>query len=121
MKRLHFPFLLFFVCTNILGAVALSACDTNTPGTPTKPDNALEIIFAYSSEKKPWIEPLAAKFNSEHHTLPGDNRPIYIKAQVCGQRHGRAADRGQVAPTHRLVAVQLALEVRARTSRPTRS
>src|SRR6266550_4660162 len=82
VKRLHFPFLLFFVCTNILGAVALSACDTNTPGTPTKPDNAIEIVFGYSSEKKPWIEPLAAKFNGENHKLPGDNRPIFITAQV---------------------------------------
>ena len=53
-KRLRFPFLLLFVCTNLLGVIALSACDTNTPGTPTKPENAIEVTFAYSSEKQPW-------------------------------------------------------------------
>lgn len=75
-------FALFFVFTNLLGAISLSACDNGSNGTPTKPDNALEITFAYSSEKKPWIEPLAAKFNGEKHKLPGDNRPIFINASV---------------------------------------
>src|SRR3954464_3243035 len=82
VRRLRFPFLLLFVCTNLLGVIALSACDTNTPGTPNRPENAIDVTFAYSSEKQPWVEPLSAKFNSEQHKLPGDNRPIYITAQV---------------------------------------
>ncbi|HEY7413563.1 MAG TPA: substrate-binding domain-containing protein, partial [Ktedonobacteraceae bacterium] len=81
-RRFRSPVLFLFICSNLLSALALSACDSGTPGTPTKPSNALEVLFAYSSEKKPWIEPLAAKFNSEQHKLPGDNRPIYITAQV---------------------------------------
>jgi Ca-activated chloride channel family protein len=85
VKRFRFPFFLFYVFANVLGVAALAACDSGTPGasgTPTKPNNALEVVFAYSSEKQPWIDPLAARFNSEKHTLPGDNRPIYITAQV---------------------------------------
>ena len=81
-KRLQSPFLLLFVCINLFGVIALSACDSNTQGTPTKPENAIEVTFAYSSEKQPWIDPLAAKFNGEQHKMPGDNRPIYITAQV---------------------------------------
>jgi Ca-activated chloride channel family protein len=80
--RLRLPFVALFVFTNLLGVIALSACDSDTPGTPTKPENAVEVTFAYSSEKQPWIEPLAAKFNSEKHKLPGDDRPIFITAQV---------------------------------------
>ena len=85
------PFLLLFVCTNMLGVIALSACDT-TSGTPTKPENAIEVTFAYSSEKQPWIDPLAAKFNSEQHKVPGDNRPIYITAQVWDSGKVSSAD-----------------------------
>jgi Ca-activated chloride channel homolog len=75
------PFLLFFVFTNILATIGLAACDSSN-GTPTKPDNAIEVSFAYSSEKQPWIDPLATKFNGERHTMPGDNRPIFVKAFV---------------------------------------
>ena len=82
VKRLQFPFSILFICTNLLAVLALAACDSDTQGTPTKPENAIEVTFAYSSEKKPWIEPLAAKFNSAKHTLPGDNRPIFINASV---------------------------------------
>ncbi|MEO8286355.1 MAG: substrate-binding and VWA domain-containing protein [Chloroflexota bacterium] len=82
VKRLQFPFSILFICTNLLTVLALAACDSDTQGTPTKPENAIEVTFAYSSEKKPWIEPLAAKFNSAKHTLPGDNRPIFINASV---------------------------------------
>ena len=82
-KGLQFPFLLLFVLSNVLGVVSLAACDSGNPdATPTKPDNAIEVTFAYSSEKKPWIEPLAAQFNKERRTLPGDRRPIYINAFV---------------------------------------
>jgi Ca-activated chloride channel family protein len=75
------PFVLFFVFANLLTSIALVACDS-TSGTPTEPSNAIEVTFAYSSEKQPWIDPLAAKFNSERHTMPGDNRPIFVKAFV---------------------------------------
>lgn len=85
-RGMPFPFLLFFVLTNVLGVVSLAACDTGGTtggnGTPTKPKDGIEVSFAYSSEKKPWIEPLAAQFNKERHTLPGDKRPIFINAYV---------------------------------------
>src|SRR5436190_10452611 len=81
VTRMPSPFFLLSVSTNMLGVIAISACDT-TSGTPTKPQNAIEVTFAYSSEKQPWIDPLAAKFNGEQHKMPGDNRPIYITAQV---------------------------------------
>src|SRR3954470_23319696 len=90
VKRLRFPFLLLFVCTNLFGVIALSACDSNTQGTPTKPQNAIEVTFAYSSEKQPWIDPLAAQFNREKHTLPNDNRPIYINAFVADSGTARS-------------------------------
>jgi Ca-activated chloride channel family protein len=81
-RRVQMPFVFFFVFANILATIALAACDSNS-GTPTEPSNAVEVTFAYSSEKQPWIDPLATKFNGEHHTLPGSNQPIYIKAFVA--------------------------------------
>src|SRR3954468_12551898 len=63
MARARVPLLLFLVVSNALGAFALSGCDPGGPSnaTPAPASNALEIKFAYSSEKKPWIEPLAAQ------------------------------------------------------------
>jgi Ca-activated chloride channel family protein len=81
-RRVQMPFVFFFVFANILATIALAACDSSS-GTPTEPSNAVEVTFAYSSEKQPWIDPLATKFNGEHHTLPGSNQPIYIKAFVA--------------------------------------
>ena len=80
-RRLNLPLLVLFLCSTFIAPFALAACDDSN-STPTKPDNAIEISFAYSSEKKPWIEPLAAKFNGERHKLPGSDRPIYINATV---------------------------------------
>src|SRR3954467_5420826 len=75
----------------VLGLLT-TACDLSAiqPGssTPTpggvvpKPSNAREITMAYSSEKKPFIEPLAAQFNAAKHTLPGDTRPIYVTTSI---------------------------------------
>ncbi len=85
----------------VLGLLT-TACDLNTlnPGstTPTpgggpKPANALEITMAYSSEKKPFIEPLAAQFNAAKHTLPGDKRPIYVTTSIVDS----GAARSQIA------------------------
>jgi len=86
-RRLPFILLALFVLTNVL-----TACDPggSSSGTPTKPKDAIEVTFAYSSEKKPWIEPLAAQFNKERHTLPGDNRPIYINAFVVDSGTARS-------------------------------
>ncbi len=87
--RIRLPFLAIFVAGNLLAI--LSACDlNNSDATPTKPDNAMEVDFAYSSEKQPWIDPLAAQFNRERHTLPGDKRPIYIKAFVVDSGTARS-------------------------------
>src|SRR3954449_10121180 len=66
----------------------LSACDipgggSTTPGTTDKPSNALVVDFAYSSEKKPFLDPLVARFNAARHTLPNDKRPIWINAYVA--------------------------------------
>ncbi len=92
VARARLPLLLFFVISNTLAAFAVSGCDTAGPsnGTPAPASNALEIKFAYSSEKKPWIEPLAAQYNKEKHTLPGDNRPIYINAFVADSGTARS-------------------------------
>jgi Ca-activated chloride channel family protein len=78
--------------SNVLAALSLAACDiaTSPDATPEKPSNAIEVSFAYSSEKKPWIEPLAAQFNRERHTLPGDRRPIYINAFVVDSGTARS-------------------------------
>ena len=93
---------------SLLFSVFLAACDLDNPGgstTPTpglgpKPDNALEVTMAYSSEKRPFIEPLAAEFNKARHTLPGDNRPIYINAEVVDSGTARTEiAAGRLKPT----------------------
>ncbi|MEO5953397.1 MAG: VWA domain-containing protein [Chloroflexia bacterium] len=81
-RRFNFPFLALFMLATLLAPFLLAACDGSN-STPTKPDNALEVKIAYSSEKKPWIEPLAAKFNGERHKIPGTDTPIYINAYVA--------------------------------------
>jgi hypothetical protein len=48
--RASLPLIALFILTNIL-----VACDSGGSSNRGKPDNALEITFAYSSEKKPWI------------------------------------------------------------------
>jgi Ca-activated chloride channel family protein len=85
-RRLPFLLLALFVLTNVLTACSPGG-DSDTPG---KPKDAIEVTFAYSSEKKPWIEPLAAQFNKERHTLPGDNRPIFINAFVVDSGTARS-------------------------------
>ncbi|HUP27885.1 MAG TPA: VWA domain-containing protein [Chloroflexia bacterium] len=90
-KRLHSPVVLLFLVSNLVLLVGASACDnTNTSGPIEKPKDAIEVKFAYSSEKKPWIEPLAAKFNAARHTLPGDKRPIYVDAFVADSGTARS-------------------------------
>jgi Ca-activated chloride channel family protein len=93
---------------SLLLSVLLAACDLDNPGgsgTPTpglgpKPDNALEVTMAYSSEKLPFIQPLAAAFNQARHTLPGDNRPIYINAEVVDSGTARTEiAAGRLKPT----------------------
>lgn len=61
-------------------------------GTPVVqvPNNAIQITMAYSSEKKPWIDPLATRFNQEQHKDPSTGRPIYVNAVVVDS--GTAAD-----------------------------
>jgi Ca-activated chloride channel family protein len=56
--------------------------------------------MAYSSEKKPWIEPLAEKFNRERHIAPGTDRPIWVAATVVdsGTARKQIAD-GTLKPT----------------------
>ena len=78
------PVLLLFVAANLLSSVALSGCNptrNSAEATPAPPKDAVEVKFAYSSEKKPWIEPLAAQFNKEKHTVPGS------KLQSNGKNH----------------------------------
>src|SRR5436190_3711267 len=84
-KSLRLPFIALLIVSNLLGSLALAGCDINSSSdsTPTKPDNAVEVKFAYSSEKQPWIEPLAAQYNREKHKLPGSNKPIFINAFVA--------------------------------------
>jgi hypothetical protein len=53
-RVLRSPAFAVFLIFNMLSALALSACTFDQPGTPTKPDNAVVVSFAYSSEKKPW-------------------------------------------------------------------
>ena len=104
VKSLH----ILLVLSLALGFLA-SACDltainpggaTPTPGSGPKPANALEITMAYSSEKEPFIKPLAAQFNAAKHTLPGSNRPIYVTATVVdsGVARSQIAD-GSLKPT----------------------
>lgn len=103
-KSLH----ILVVLSLALGLLT-SACDltmintggaTPTPGAGPKPANALEITMAYSSEKEPFIRPLAAQFNAAKHTLPGSNRPIYVTATVVdsGVARSQIAD-GSLKPT----------------------
>lgn len=99
--RLRAPTVLLFIVSNVLGLLALAACDLGGSNeTPTKPDNALEITMAYSSEKKPWIEPLAAEFNRQKHKLPGSDRPIFMTATVVDSGTARSEiARGSLQPT----------------------
>jgi Ca-activated chloride channel family protein len=104
VKSLH----ILLVLSLALGFLA-AACDltvinpggaTPTPGAGPKPANALEITMAYSSEKEPFIKPLAAQFNAAKHTLPGSNRPIFVTATVVdsGVARSQIAD-GSLKPT----------------------
>ena len=90
-KTFRLPFVLLFIASNLLGSLALAGCDLNSSdSTPTKPENAVEVKFAYSSEKQPWIEPLAAQFNREKHKVPGSNKPIFINAFVADSGTARS-------------------------------
>jgi Ca-activated chloride channel family protein len=104
LKSLH-----ILVALSLALGLLMSACDltqintggaTPTPGAGPKPANALEITMAYSSEKQPFIQPLAAQFNAAKHTLPGSNRPIYVTATVVdsGVARSQIAD-GSLKPT----------------------
>jgi Ca-activated chloride channel homolog len=62
--------------------LVLTACDNGPGGGPERPENAVEITMAYSSEKKPWLEPLVERFNQAKRTAPGSNRPIWVVANV---------------------------------------
>ncbi len=104
LKSLH-----ILVALSLALGLLMSACDltqintggaTPTPGAGPKPANALEITRAYSSEKQPFIQPLAAQFNAAKHTLPGSNRPIYVTATVVdsGVARSQIAD-GSLKPT----------------------
>ena len=57
---------------NLVAGMGLTACDSGSSnsGPGTKPGDAIEVTLAYSSEKQPWIEPLANQFNKEKHPLP---------------------------------------------------
>lgn len=83
-SRLGVRAFVLLLLANALGVAVLAACDAggSTDGTPVKASNAIEITMAYSSEKKPWIEPLAAQFNREKRTLPGSKKPIFVTATV---------------------------------------
>src|SRR5215210_1808559 len=92
-KILRLPLVAFFILANVLASIGLSACDAgraDPSATHAKAKDAIEVTFAYSSEKKPWIEPLAATFNRERHTLPGDKRPIFINAFVADSGTARS-------------------------------
>src|SRR5439155_17890435 len=90
------------VASLLLGLLAGCTTDntetTPTPATMPKPNNALEITMAYSSEKKPFIEPLADAFNRARHML--GNRPIYITARVADSgTEAQMIAQGQDKPT----------------------
>ncbi|MDQ6694652.1 MAG: substrate-binding and VWA domain-containing protein [Chloroflexota bacterium] len=93
-RRSQMPALSLFLFTSLFSLLGLSACtpggDNSANGTPVKPKDAVEVQFAYSSEKKPWIEPLAARFNNEHHTVPGTNKPIFVNAFVVDSGTARS-------------------------------
>ena len=81
------PVLLLFVAANLLSGIAVSGCNptrNSAEATPVPPKDAVEVKFAYSSEKKPWIEPLAAQFNKEKHTVPGSKKQVFINAWSPG-------------------------------------
>jgi Ca-activated chloride channel family protein len=99
-KRL--PLILLVIVANVLGSLGLTACgsDGSGPGPGTKPSDAIEVTLAYSSEKEPWIRPLAEQFNKERHTLSGDKRPIWVTATVVdsGTARKQIVD-GSLQPT----------------------
>ena len=80
--RVNIRLALLLVTMQVLTALSLAACDSEPGGGPNKPDNAIELTMAYSSEKKPWIEPLVERFNREKRTFEGSNRPIWVVATV---------------------------------------
>jgi Ca-activated chloride channel family protein len=104
VKSLHILLVLSLALGFLAAACDLTAINpggaTPTPGSGPKPANALEITMAYSSEKEPFIKPLAAQFNAAKHTLPGSNRPIYVTATVVdsGVARSQIAD-GSLKPT----------------------
>jgi Ca-activated chloride channel family protein len=104
VKSLHILLVLSLALGFLAAACDLTAINpggaTPTPGSGPKPANALEITMASSSEKEPFIKPLAAQFNAAKHTLPGSNRPIYVTATVVdsGVARSQIAD-GSLKPT----------------------
>ena len=102
-KRYALLLILSLLLPMLATACTAPGTDTNTtptPGIGPKPKDALEVTMAYSSEKKPFVEPLAAQFNAARHTLPGDKRPIYINAVVVDSGTARTQiAEGTLKPT----------------------
>jgi Ca-activated chloride channel family protein len=88
--------LLTYVAFLVVFAGAFFGCDSKTesntaqtsagsspaPAPPPLPPNAIEVVFAYGSEKQNWIDAETAAF---HQTNPQvDGRPVRIKPMPMG-------------------------------------
>lgn len=56
---------------------------TDEPGTAPVPPDALELVFAYGSEKQAWVEAVTARFHAGNPTLPSGKR-IVVTARPMG-------------------------------------
>jgi Ca-activated chloride channel homolog len=51
--------------------------------TSEPPQDSLELVFSYGSEKEKWIKEVTDRFNSEDHRAPGGRR-IFVRAIPMG-------------------------------------
>lgn len=105
MKRTREARLLPYCLSLVLLAMLLAGCEgsSSNPGSATavvsKPNNAIEVTMSYSSEKKPWLEPLVVEFNRKQ-VKAANGKPIFVTASVGDS--GTIADQiaqGQNLPT----------------------
>jgi Ca-activated chloride channel family protein len=72
----------------VLSALALAGCGSDVtsgkPGAePARPRDALELVFAYGSEKEAWLKEVTDEYNRGGHKAPG-GKPVFVTLKPMG-------------------------------------
>jgi Ca-activated chloride channel family protein len=65
------------------GGAPASPSPSAEPGATPVPAGALEVVFAYGSEKQAWVEAVTARFNAGQPALPSGKRFV-VSARAMG-------------------------------------